>query len=115
MKITNVTLPGTAILILGVAPVLFAVSVALSDCVEAGLGRPTADQRDLRLSVPARVKMRTAVPGRDWLKFIDVSYELRPCPDCRATPSAAMVRSADPGNYGDGNGLMLRVRKSGLR
>ena len=55
------------------------------------------------------------IPGRDWLKFIDVSYELRPCPDCRATPSAAMVRSAGPGNYVDGNGLMLRVRKSGLR
>ena len=27
--------------------------------------------------------------------------------------SAAMVRSAGPGNYVDGNGLMLRVRKSG--
>ena len=29
--------------------------------------------------------------------------------------SAAMVRSARPGNYVDGNGLMLRVRKSGSR
>ena len=29
--------------------------------------------------------------------------------------SAAMVRSAGPGNYVDGNGLMLRVRKSGSR
>ena len=29
--------------------------------------------------------------------------------------SAAMVRSAGPGNYVDGNGLMLRVRKSGTR
>ena len=29
--------------------------------------------------------------------------------------SAAMVRSARPGNYVDGNGLMLRVRKSGTR
>ena len=26
-----------------------------------------------------------------------------------------MVRSASPGNYVDGNGLMLRVRKSGSR
>ena len=29
--------------------------------------------------------------------------------------SAAMVRSAGPGNYVDGNGLMFRVRKSGTR
>ena len=29
--------------------------------------------------------------------------------------SVAMVRSAGPGNYVDGNGLMLRVRKSGSR
>ena len=29
--------------------------------------------------------------------------------------SAAMVRTAGPGNYVDGNGLMLRVRKSGSR
>ena len=29
--------------------------------------------------------------------------------------SAAMARSAGPGNYVDGNGLMLRVRKSGSR
>ena len=29
--------------------------------------------------------------------------------------SAAMVRTAGPGNYVDGNGLMLRVRKSGTR
>ena len=29
--------------------------------------------------------------------------------------SAAMVRSAGPGNYVDGNGLVLRVRNSGSR
>ena len=28
---------------------------------------------------------------------------------------AAMVRNAGPGNYVDGNGLMLRVRNSGSR
>ena len=34
---------------------------------------------------------------------------------CRNALSAAMVRSAPPGSYTDGNGLMLRVRKSGSR
>ena len=33
----------------------------------------------------------------------------------RNARSAAMVRSAGPGNYVDGNGLMLRVRRSGTR
>ena len=34
---------------------------------------------------------------------------------CRNALTAAMVRNAGPGNYVDGNGLMLRVRKSGSR
>ena len=34
---------------------------------------------------------------------------------CRNALTAAMVRNAGPGSYVDGNGLMLRVRKSGSR
>ena len=34
---------------------------------------------------------------------------------CRNALSAAMVRSAGPGSYVDGNGLMLRVKASGTR